>query len=76
MLHTKYQGSIASDFRQEVLSFLLGLAISDKKSFTNIDIEKLVSPPGSNTFKQSNNLNNIGRGCLMDHLCLILLKSD
>ena len=47
MLHTKYQGSGASDFRQEVRSFLLGLAISDKKkSFTNIDIEKLVTPPG------------------------------
>ena len=30
MLHTKYQGSGASDFRQEVLSFLLGLAISEK----------------------------------------------
>ena len=39
MLHTKYQGSGASDFRQEVLSFLLGLAISDKKSYINIDIE-------------------------------------
>ena len=47
MLHTKYQGSGASDFRQEVLSFLLGLAILDKKSFGNyIDIEKLVTPPG------------------------------
>ena len=33
MLQTKYQGSGASDFRQEVLSFLLGLAISDKKKF-------------------------------------------
>ena len=43
MLHTKYQGSGASDFRQEVLSFLLGLAIPDKK---NIDIEKLATPPG------------------------------
>ena len=32
-LHTKYQGSIASDFRREVLSFLLGLVISDKKKF-------------------------------------------
>ena len=52
MLHTKYQGSRASDFRQEVLSFLLGLAISDKKSFTNIDIEKLVTPPGGYIFKQ------------------------
>ena len=31
MLHTKYQGSRASDLRQEVLSFLLGLTISDKK---------------------------------------------
>ena len=31
MLHTKYQGSRASDFRQEVLSFLLGIAISDIK---------------------------------------------
>ena len=52
MLHTKYQGSRASDFRQEVLSFLLGLAISDKKkSFTNIDIEKLVTPPCGHNFK-------------------------
>ena len=50
MLHTKYQGSRASDFRQEVLSFLLGLAISDKK-ITNIDIEKLVTPPGGHIFK-------------------------
>ena len=57
MLHTKYQGSRASDFRQEVLSFLLGFAISDKN-------------------KQSNNFNNIGRGCPMGHLCRILLKSD
>ena len=31
MLHTKYQGSRASDFRQEVLSFLLGLAFLDKQ---------------------------------------------
>ena len=46
-----------------------------KKSFTNIDIEKLVTPPGGNIFKQSNK-NNIGRGCLMVHLCLIPLKSD
>ena len=49
MLHIKYQGSRASDFRQEVLSFLLGLAISDK--FTNIDIEKLVTPSGGHIFK-------------------------
>ena len=70
-----YQGSRASDFRQEVLSFLQGLAISDKKSFTNIDIEKLVTPPCGNIFKQSNK-NNIDRGCLMVHLCLIPLKSD
>ena len=60
----------------QVLSFLLGLAISDKKSFTNIDIEKLVSPPGVIFLKQSNNLSNIGRGCPMDHFSLILLKSD
>ena len=40
MLHTKYQGSGANDFGQEVLSFLLGLAISDLKKITNIDIEK------------------------------------
>ena len=33
MLHTKYQGSRARDLRQEVVSFLLGLAISDKKKF-------------------------------------------
>ena len=51
MLHTKYQGSRASDFRQEVLSFLLGLAISVKKSFTNIDIEKLATLPGGHIFK-------------------------
>ena len=44
MLQTKYQGFTANDFRQEVLSFLQGLAISD---FTNIDKEKLVTPPGS-----------------------------
>ena len=31
MQHTKYQGSRGSDFRQEVLSFLLDLAISDEK---------------------------------------------
>ena len=31
MIHIKYQGSGASDFRQELLSFLLGHAISDKK---------------------------------------------
>ena len=47
-----------------------------KKKFTNIDIEKLVTPPGGHILKQSNNLNNIGRGCPTDHLCLILLKSD
>ena len=35
----------------QVLSFLLGLAISDKKSFTNIDKEKLVAPPGGHIFK-------------------------
>ena len=76
MLHTKYQGSRASDFRQEVLSFLLGLAIADKKSFTNIDIEKLVTPPGGHIFKTAINLNNIDRGCHRNHLCVILLKSD
>ena len=42
----------AIDFRQEVLSFILGLAISDKKkqSFANINIEKLVTPPGGHIF--------------------------
>ena len=50
MLHTKYQGSRASDFRQEVLSFLLGLAISDKK-ITYIEIEKLVTSPGGYIFR-------------------------
>ena len=48
----QYQGSGASDFRQEVLLFLQGLVISDKKkSFTNIYIEKLVTPPGGRIFK-------------------------
>ena len=60
----------------QVLSFLLGPAIQIKKSFTNIDMEKLVTPPGGHILKQSNNLNNIYRGCSTDHLCLILLKSD
>ena len=31
MLHTKYQGSRPSDFRQEAVPPLLGLGISDKK---------------------------------------------
>ena len=52
MLHTKYQSSRASDLRQEVVSFLLGLAISETKmSFTNIDIEKLVTHPCGHIFK-------------------------
>ena len=33
---TEYQGSRASDFRQEVLPFLLVLAISDKKKVSPI----------------------------------------
>ena len=59
---------------QMISDKILGLAISDKKSVTNIDIEKLVTPPGGHILKQSNNLNNIGR-CPTDHLCPILLKS-
>ena len=52
MLHTKYQDFRSSDFRQEVLSFLLDLAISDKnKSFTNNDIGKLVTPHGGHNLK-------------------------
>ena len=31
MLHTKYQGSSSNDFSKELLSSLLGLAVSDKK---------------------------------------------
>ena len=38
----------------QVLSFLLGLSISDKKSVSNIDIEKLVTPPGGHIFKTVN----------------------
>ena len=38
MLQTKYQGYRASDFRQEVLLFLLGLAISDKKKQKNFHL--------------------------------------
>ena len=52
MLHTKYQGSRASAFRQEVLSFLLGLAISDLKKikFHQYLLRKLVTPPGGHIF--------------------------
>ena len=51
----------------QVLSFLLGLAISDIKScLGHLAVIFL---------KRSNNL-NIGRGSPTDHLCLILLKSD
>ena len=35
----------------QVLSFFLGLAISDKKSFTDIDIEKLFTPPCGHMLK-------------------------
>ena len=79
MLHTKYQGSRASTFRQEVLSFLLGLAISDlkKKKFHRYLHRKTGYATWRSYFlKQSNNLNNSGRGCPTNHLCLILLKSD
>ena len=41
------QDSRSSDFRQAVLSPLLGLTISDKsKSFPNNDIGKLATTPG------------------------------
>ena len=65
-----YCGSTSVVFSYLALLFLI------KKSFTDIDIEKLATPPGGHVSKQSNNLNNIGRGCPMNYLCLILLKSD
>ena len=62
MLHTKYQGSRASDFRQEVLSFLLGLATSDKKNKVSPILTKKnwLRHLAVIFLKQSNNLNNIG----------------
>ena len=60
----------------EVLSFLLDLAISDKKISPVLTSKNWLRHLAVRFLKQSNNLNNIGRGCPTNHLCLILLKSD